>query len=193
MWKRIKVGLNFRMAKLFHPWTKPRMLRYTNNFQNEAVENLRIGNTTYIDSPEKMKLADHVYIGHHNFIEASNGISIGKGCQITSFVSMSTHSSHVSIRLYGSTFGDSDDHKQIGYINGSIEIGDFTFVGPHTVIMPETKIGKGCIVSAFSYVKGEFPDGVVIAGNPAKIIKKVAEIDEPFLNEHPELRKHYLK
>ncbi len=78
-------------------------------------------------------------------------------------------------------------------MKGAIDIGDFTFVGPHSVIMPNTKIGKGCIVSAYSYVKGEFPDGVVISGNPATIIKNVAEIDESFLNEHPELKKEYLK
>ena len=31
------------------------------------------------------------------------------------------------------------------------------------------------------------------SGNPATIIKNVAEIDESFLNEHPELKKEYLK
>jgi acetyltransferase-like isoleucine patch superfamily enzyme len=191
MWKRIKAGFNYRIAKFFHPWSKPRMLQYSKNFQSEKVENLRIGNSTFIDSAQNLILDNNVYIGHHNFIEASNGVTIGKGCQITSFVSISTHSSHISIRLYGSNYGKAKDH--VGYLNGAIEIGDFTFVGPHSVIMPNTKIGKGCIVSAFSYVKGEFPDGAVISGNPATIIKNVAEIDEPFLNEHPELRKHYLK
>ena len=166
------------------------MLNYSVNFQKEKVNNLRIGNTTFIDTPNNLKLKDQVYIGHHNFIEASHGVSISKGCQITSFVTISSHSSHISIRLYGSNYSSASDH--IGYIKGPISIGEFTFIGPHVVIMPNTHIGKGCIVSAYSYVKGDFPEGSIIAGNPAKVVGKVKDLDQKYLDENPGLKTSYL-
>jgi acetyltransferase-like isoleucine patch superfamily enzyme len=79
----------------------------------------------------------------------------------------------------------------IGYVKGSVLIGKYSFVGPHSVIMPGTSIGKGSIISAFSYVKGTFPDFSIIAGNPAKVIGDTRNMDESFLQEHPELRNFY--
>ena len=65
-------------------------------------------------------------------------------------------------------YRESDD--LIGYIQGKVNIGKYTFIGPHSTIMPNTTIGKGCIVSAYSYVKGNYPDFSIISGNPAKIV-----------------------
>jgi acetyltransferase-like isoleucine patch superfamily enzyme len=170
---------------------KPRMMNHKKNFQNSSVENVRISNSTFIDHKHHLYLKDHVYIGHFNFIEASNKVYIEKGCQITSYVSISSHSSHTSIRLYGTNFGEVPEH--VGYLTGEVHIGEFTFVGPHSVIMPNTKIGKGCIVSAYSYVKGEFPDFSIIAGNPAKVVGDVRTADNVYLAEHPELTQFYMK
>ena len=182
--------ISYRLAKINQFISKPRMLSYKRNFQKEKAIGLRIGNTTFIDSPKNLFLEDLVYIGHHNFIEASNIIKIGKGCQITSFVSMTTHSSHQSIRLYGAQYAKISEH--VGYEKGPIEIGAFSFVGPFTVIMPSTKIGKGCVITAHSYVKGEFPDYAIISGNPAKIIGDTREKDADYLERHPDLKQFYM-
>ncbi len=184
-------GLQYRLAKLLFVFTRPRMLSKTTNFQGLKVQGVRIGNTTFIDYPKQLKVEDHVYIGHHNYIEASNGIQLGKGCQITSFVSITTHSSHQSIRLYGSSYAKHKDH--IGYIKGSVAIGDFSFVGPFTVIMPNTTIGKGSLIAAHSYVKGEFPDFSIITGNPAVVTGDVRDKDNKWLTEFQELNQTYMK
>lgn len=155
------------------------------------LKNVRISNTTFINSRENLRLYDNVFIGHFNFIEASNGIVIEEGCQITNFVTITTHSSHISIRLYGDEYTKHSDLK--GYIKGAIFIGKYTYIGPHTVIVPNTKIGKGSIVAAYSYVKGEFPDFSIISGNPAKVVGDTRQLDEPYLNENPDLRAFYNK
>ena len=36
----------------------------------------RVSNSTFIDYPHKFEIENNVYVGHHNFIEASNGIKI---------------------------------------------------------------------------------------------------------------------
>lgn len=50
-------------------------------------------------------------------------------------------------------------------------IGEDCFIGCNALILKGTKIGDGSVVGAGSVVSGEFPSGVVIAGNPAKIIR----------------------
>jgi acetyltransferase-like isoleucine patch superfamily enzyme len=148
----------------------------------------RISNSTFIDHPQHFNIANNVFVGHHNFIEASNGLTIEEGCQITNFISITTHSSHKSIRLYGPDYAGPE---MIGYIKGEVLIGKYTFVGPHSTIMPNTKIGKGCLISAYSYVQGEFPDFSIIAGNPAKVVGDTREMDQKYLDEYPELMKSY--
>lgn len=54
-----------------------------------------------------------------------------------------------------------------------IIIGKNCFIGCNTLILKGTKIGDGSVVGAGSVVSGEFDNGVIIAGNPARIIKKV--------------------
>ena len=183
-------SLIYHISRYLHVFFKPRMFALKRNYQGEKIKGVRIGNSTFIDHSNKLHIEDLVYIGHYNFIEASNGIKLGKGCQITSYVNITTHSSHQSIRLYGSKYSKVSNH--IGYELGSIEIGEFTFVGPFSVIMPSTKIGKGCVVAAHSYVKGDFPDYSVIAGNPAKVVGDVREKDNALLEEYPELKNTYM-
>jgi acetyltransferase-like isoleucine patch superfamily enzyme len=188
---KITNSCRYRLQKCFGFLVRPTMLNYSKNFQGKPIQHLRISNSTFIDYKQNLFIGNNVFIGHFNFIEASNKIILGKGCQITNFITLTTHSSHQSIRYYGSEYTNVSTKK--GYTEGSIEIGDFTFIGPHSTILPKTKIGKGCIVSAYSFVKGDFPDFSIIAGNPAQIIGTVEENDQNFLKENPELQKLYMK
>jgi acetyltransferase-like isoleucine patch superfamily enzyme len=167
------------------------MHAYSRNFQRESVAGLRIGSSTFIDYPENLKLDNHVYIGHFNFIEASHGITVGEGCQITSHVTLTTHSSHDRIRYEGSAYGSVNSEG--GLHAGSIELGAYTFVGPGSIIMPGTRIGKGCIVQAHSYVQGDFPDFSIIGGSPAKVLGSLELRDAKTLKDYPLLHSTYMK
>ena len=156
--------------------------------KGSMVKGTRISSHTFIDHPEHLTLGRMVYIGHFNVIEASHGIEIEEGSQITTHCVLTTHSSHRSMRIYGPSYAGSE---MLGYVTGSIHVGKYSFIGPHSTLMPGTKLGKGTLVQAYSYVKGDFPDFAVIGGNPAKIIGDTRELDEPFLLQHPELKSHY--
>jgi 2,3,4,5-tetrahydropyridine-2-carboxylate N-succinyltransferase len=53
------------------------------------------------------------------------------------------------------------------------EIGDDVLIGANAVILEGVKIGRGSVVAAGSVVIEDVPEGVVVAGTPAKVIKVV--------------------
>jgi len=55
------------------------------------------------------------------------------------------------------------------------EIGDNVLIGANAVILEGIKVGKNAVVAAGSVVVEDVPEGVVVAGTPAKIIKNVDE------------------
>jgi acetyltransferase-like isoleucine patch superfamily enzyme len=180
----------------FRQWqTRRQLMRFEpkmiSNYKlnGEIIHFTRVSSSTVISEKQHLKLAGYIFIGHYNFIEASNGIQIDEGVQITNYCSILSHSSHVSIRLYGRAYVF--ERNLIGYKTGPVTIGAYTFIGPHSTIMPGASIGKGCIVAAYSSVKGEFPDFSIIAGNPAVVVGNTQEMDAPFLAENPELQMFY--
>lgn len=151
----------------------------------------RISPSSCIEHEEGLMLADDVFIGHFNLIEARHGVRIDTGVQITNFVSIVTHSSHRSLRLMGHDYGTVPAEQRPGYIVGPVHIGAFSFIGPHCVIEANTRLGKGCLVRAHSRVRGEFPDFAVIAGSPAVAVGDTRDADAALLAAHPEWRDHY--
>jgi carbonic anhydrase/acetyltransferase-like protein (isoleucine patch superfamily) len=69
------------------------------------------------------------------------------------------------------------DHCTIGHqamLHGCT-IGDGTLVGIQAVILNRARIGRHCIVGAGALVTEgkEFPDGVLIVGAPAKVVREL--------------------
>lgn len=53
-----------------------------------------------------------------------------------------------------------------------VYIGDKTWIGANSVLLPGIFIGKHCVIGAGSVVTKDVPSYSVVAGNPARIIKK---------------------
>ena len=182
--KRVLLHIQHRILRLF----RPVMISGYKRYDGVKLKKTRYGSTTLFQGRDKLHIEDNVFINHYCFIDGSNGLKIGEGSQICCWVSLLTHSSHISIRLYGKHYSGAD---MKGYVKGSVEVGAYTFVGPHAIIMPDTKIGKGSIVAAYSYVKGDFPEFSIIAGNPAKVVGDTRTMDKKYLEDHPELNEYY--
>lgn len=61
---------------------------------------------------------------------------------------------------------------------GEVRIGKYSWIGMNSVILPNVILGDFTIVGAGSVVTKSFRDGYcIIAGNPAKIIKKLNKED----------------
>jgi 2,3,4,5-tetrahydropyridine-2-carboxylate N-succinyltransferase len=57
-------------------------------------------------------------------------------------------------------------------------IEDHVLVGANAVILEGVRIGKGSVVAAGAVVTEDVPEGVVVAGTPARIIKRKDEKTE---------------
>jgi acetyltransferase-like isoleucine patch superfamily enzyme len=55
--------------------------------------------------------------------------------------------------------------------NSKVVIGDHTWIGGNSIIMPAVTLGKYCVVAANSFVNKSFPDYTIIGGTPAKLIR----------------------
>lgn len=88
-------------------------------------------------------------------------IKIGNHVTITGGVKFITHDGGVWILR--------EEHPEID-VFGTIEIGDNSFIGLNTIILPNVKIGENCVVGAGSVVTKNVPDNSVVAGVPARKI-----------------------
>ena len=109
-------------------------------------------------------IGDNVSIGQNLHLISCRDVQIGENTTISAnaFISDVDHE-----------YEDIDVHvMEQPLVKKTTIIGMNCFIGYGAVIRAGTKLGRQCIVGANSVVKGEFPDYCVIAGNPAKIIKK---------------------
>ena len=167
----------------------PRMLYGWRSADGRWLAHTRVSSATQIESPERLVIGDHVFIGPFNLVDASGGLSIGEGVQITSHCALLTHSSHQALRIAGRRYWGAANPP--AFRRAPVSIGAYSFIGAHSVVMPGSVIGRGAIMRAFSYVDGEVADFAIVAGQPARVVGDTREADEAWLAAHPEHRADY--
>jgi acetyltransferase-like isoleucine patch superfamily enzyme len=60
-----------------------------------------------------------------------------------------------------------------------ITIGEDCWLGGNVIILPGVTIGRGCTVGAASVVTKDVPDFYIVAGNPARLLRKVETSMDP--------------
>jgi len=126
------------------------------------AENIIIGHRTYPG------LTPCCYIQGYNGIIFGNNIRIGPGVGIIS--------ANHSIMNY-------DKHIKVN----PIQIGDHCWIGMNAVILPGITIGEHVIIGAGSVVTKSFPSGCIIAGNPAKLLRRIDSVKDSFVWKHNHL------
>lgn len=71
------------------------------------------------------------------------------------------------------------EHPTRGAVTKPVVIGDDVWIGMGAIILPGTQLGAGCVVSAGAVVSGIFPPHTVLAGNPARAVKKLGVETQP--------------
>lgn len=152
-----------------------------------------IGARTTLISPNSIQLGEKVWIWGESRIEAvarhgertyAPRIEIGDGASIQQnfhctcaesvrIGARTTVTANVGIFDIEHPYDDPDVSPLLQpYRVRPVDIGPDCFIGMNSVILPGTKLGEHCVVGANSVVSGVFPDHCVIAGAPAKVVKR---------------------
>jgi len=110
------------------------------------------------------------------------GVSIGKNCMVSWGAKLDVSGGSIIIGdrctiTYGCIILSHDRSKKRIDPNdkgkGTVRLGNDVFIGVNSVILRDVTIGDYSIVGAGSVVTKDVPANVVVAGNPARIIRKL--------------------
>lgn len=113
----------------------------------------------------RLDIGNNVSIGNNAFIIANNELKIGSDVIISSYVFISDHS-----HRYDDI--EKSPHEQPLTMNGFVHIGNNVFIGTKCSILQNVCIGDHAVIGANSVVTKDVPAYSVVAGNPARVIKK---------------------
>lgn len=98
-------------------------------------------------------------------------IEIGNHVQITSGVKFFTHGGGWVFR---------DKHPLLDTF-GKIKVRNNVYIGNNSLILPGVTIGNDVIIGAGSVVTKSVDSGMIVAGNPAKVIGSVSSLEKKLI------------
>ena len=108
-------------------------------------------------------IGDHTRIGLHNTVigpvTIGSHVNIAQGVTVTA---LNHNFDKPGIRI-----------DQQGITTRPIVIGDDVWIGAGAVILPGVTIGSHCVVAAGAVVTTDVPDSTLVAGIPAKTVRKI--------------------
>ena len=182
LWTRIKARVYY--PKIFGSFGagsllfKPAILNYPEHIYigtgviirvGSRLEAVPVGTHQY----PKLIIGDSVNIEQNVHIVCHNHVLIGKNVSITANCAIvdTTH-----------PFDDLSVHSKVGSTvqddEGFVEIGEGSFLGIGCIVLPNVRIGKGCVIGANSVVNRSIPDYSVAAGAPAVVIRSIRKLHE---------------
>ena len=118
-----------------------------------------VGEDTRIWSADSITIGNRVFISHNVNIHDTNSHSIDKAFRYKHFVAL----------MSNDNLQANDFDIQSKFIN----IEDDVWIGFNSTILKGVTIGRGSIVGACSVVTKNVPPLVIVAGNPAIVVKAV--------------------
>lgn len=186
----LKIKLHRWLQEKQRDFKSPKMLWGYLNASGDWRPRTRISDTVYFYHPERINIADNVFVWHYTILDGMGTLEIEEGAQIGAWVGIFTHSSHIAIRLYGNHYSEVAENNKKGYPISKVKIGAYTFIGAGAKILPGVTIGKGALVGAGAIVSKNVNDFQVVSGNPAEIIGDTRKLDAKYLKD-PQLRDWY--
>lgn len=145
-------------------WKKLRYLVCAPLF-DQCGENVNIERGVFIGRGSGIAIGAHSGIGAHGFV--SRGTRIGAHVMIGPEVLILTNNHRFSsLDLPMAEQGYSPQKP--------VTIGDDVWIGARVILLPGVTVGSGSVVGAGAVVAKDVPAGVVVAGNPARIVRRRA-------------------
>lgn len=135
--------------------------------------NIVVGDFTYFADTDFEKHVTH----HYDFI--GDKLIIGKFCQIGAGVEFVMNGANHQMNavstypfyIFGS-WDQSAPSKEDLPLKGDTVVGNDVWIGQNSTILPGVHIGDGAIIGLNSVVTRDVPPYTIVAGNPAKTVRK---------------------
>lgn len=135
-------------------------------FVYRRLVGMRIGRDTIlwagniINDPTGLVVGDNCIVGPGNVFLSRGGIEIGNNVNISGFSYFVSQGHDVHAKDFTAT------------TLAPVTIGNHAWIATHAVVLPGVRIGCGAVVAAGAVVTRDVLPFTVVAGNPARPIKK---------------------
>ncbi len=121
-----------------------------------------------------LRVGRRVKLGDNVHLVATEKLTIGDDCLFASnvFVSDTDHGSYAGDGRDSDPATPPDARPLVAHPTA---IGERVWVGEGACILPGAQVGSGCVVAAHSVVKGIIPDNCVVAGAPARVVRRYVD------------------
>lgn len=118
----------------------------------------------------KIVAGHHIALSSGVKVDYTGGITIGDFVDISEDVRIYTHRHRICKERMSFTPDTIEP--------SSLTVGDFVWIGAGSIILPGVhRIGNNAIIGAGSVVTKDVPDDVIIAGNPAVLVRKLNDYE----------------
>jgi len=150
-------------------------------------QRIRIGRGVVVDgilecySRGALSIGDYTFVGRSR-IYCTAGITIGTGVLISDNVCImdsDLHSVDADARLGEAIAWARGRFPDVytGIPNAPVTVGDHAWIGFGACILKGVTIGRAGVVGAGAVVTHDVPEGCVVAGNPARVIRGVTAME----------------
>jgi serine acetyltransferase len=111
-----------------------------------------------------VRIGDRCVIGRGSHIVGHWSIDIGDDVQTGPYV-------YITDQNHGYENPDEPIGRQRP-VEAAVSIGAGSWLGAHTVVLPGAQLGRHVVVAAGAVVRGQVPDHCVVAGVPARVVRR---------------------
>jgi maltose O-acetyltransferase len=128
-----------------------------------------IGRESVIEPPFSCSYGHNTHIGDRVFLNSTCTILDNGGVRIGDRVAAGP-----MVQIYTAVHPlEADDRFEGWEITRPVVIGDDVWLGGGAILLPGVTIGRGAVVGAGAVVSKDVPPNVVVAGNPARVIREI--------------------
>ena len=128
------------------------------NWMSDCFQRMRIGCLRFVG----VQIGERTFISFGAWIDVARGtVRIGNDCEIKKGCKILSHSAVESVL-----------HPGVPSQRGYTVIEDSVFIGMNAIILSNVNVGSNSIVGAGAVVTKNVPPYSIVAGNPARVIKR---------------------
>lgn len=176
VWRQFRenaeIGPNVRLA------LNARLINLSEKSRARLPGDCVIRGVLKLEAGARLEIGRFCYIGDGVVISAKESVTIGESTLIAHGVQLFDNNTHPTSAAqrelqFRRMIGYKDRNGPMVIESAPIAIGRRCWVGMNSIVMKGVSIGDDTIVASGSVVVASLPEGVIAAGNPARVVREL--------------------